>query len=309
MIQFDSCSKLYGSVIGVNDISVQLPPGAYGLLGPNGSGKTTLLNLVNGQLRPTLGTIRVFGENPWNNADVFRRLGVCPAQEVQYANVSGFEWVEYLLRLQGFDASPASQMASDSMAQVGMQDAMHRPLGSYSRGMRQRTKLAQSIAHQPDILILDEPFNGLDPIGRHDMTILLRQWIQNRSLILASHILYEVEVICPSFLLILGGRLLASGSADEVQYLLAGVPSDVIVRCNRPKMLAELLIREAGAISVRLDGDSRVVVSTPDAAALAEKLPVLAMEHELHIDEVQSPDDTLQSLFNSLIKVHRGETK
>jgi ABC-2 type transport system ATP-binding protein len=294
-------------VIGVNDVTIDLEPGAYGLLGPNGSGKTTLLNLITGQLRPTLGTVHVFGRDPWNNHDLFRRVGVCPAQDMQYANVSGHEWVRYLLRLQGFHPAEASRRAEVALDRVGMGHAMRRWMGGYSKGMRQRTKIAQAIAHEPQLLILDEPFNGLDPIGRHEMTTLLRQWIQQRSLILASHILYEVEVICPSFLLILGGRLLASGSAEDVQYLLAGVPSDVVIRCQAPARLAELLIHHGMAQAIRLNGANEVMVSTRDPLMLAQHLPQFALENQLGIQEVQSPEDTLQSLFNSLIKMHRGE--
>ncbi len=306
MIELIHTTKLYGSVIGVNDIVLKMAPGAYGLLGPNGSGKTTFLNLITGQLKPTLGDVRVFGERPWGNQDLFRRIGVCPAQEVLYANVSGFEWVEYGLKLHGFSNADAARMANIAMDRVGMADAMHRYMGGYSKGMRQRTKLAQAIAHHPELLILDEPFNGLDPIGRHDITVLLREWMQDRSLILASHILYEVEAICPSFLLILSGRLLASGSADEMQLLMAGIPCDISIRCDQPPRLAQMLIDQGAVESVRMDGD-KVKVSTRDLERFSRGLPVWAREHGLTITEMRTPEDTLQSLFNSLIRLHRGE--
>jgi ABC-2 type transport system ATP-binding protein len=309
MIDFIHTTKLYGSVIGVNDITLELGPGAYGLLGPNGSGKTTLLNLITGQLRPTLGELSVFGEEPWNNQQLLHHIGLCPAQEVLYSNVSGYEWVRYLLRMQGFHPSEASRRAEQSMERVGMKDSMGRWMGGYSKGMRQRTKLAQAIAHEPALLVLDEPFNGLDPIGRHDMTILLREWIETKSLILASHILHEVEAICPSFLLILGGRLLASGTSDEVHVLLAGIPCDIIIRCDNPTLLSQLLIHETDVQGVRRGSDGEVIVSTRDPASLNRKLPQWANEHRLIIHELQSPDDTLQTLFNSLMKAHRGETQ
>jgi ABC-2 type transport system ATP-binding protein len=307
MLELNGVTKLYGTVIGVNDVTLQLPPGAYGLLGPNGAGKTTLLNLITGQLRPTKGHVRVFGGNPWNNHRLFRRLGICPAQELLYGNVSGLEWVEYLMVLQGFTRAEAARRAEEALVRVGMGHAMRRPIGSYSRGMRQRTKLAQAIAHDPELLILDEPFDGLDPIGRHDFTQLLRTWITDRSLILASHILHEVEAICPSFLLILNGRLLAFGSAEEVQYLLAGVPAELTVVCDRPNTLAALCWQEELADTVRCENAQQLRISTHRPAELAQRLPQWAIEHGILLHEVRTPEDALQTLFNSLIQLHRGE--
>ncbi|MBM3997923.1 MAG: ABC transporter ATP-binding protein [Planctomycetes bacterium] len=306
MIDLIHATKLYGPVIGVNDIDLRLETGAYGLLGPNGSGKTTFLNLVIGQLRPTLGRVRVFGETPWNNHDLFRRVGVCPAQEVLYANVSGFEWVEYGLKLQGIEPGRAARMAELALERTGMSDAMSRFMGGYSKGMRQRTKLAQAIAHDPELLVLDEPFNGLDPIGRHDITEFLREWRRNRSLILASHILHEVEAICPSFLLILSGRLLASGTADEMQLLMAGIPCDVVLSSDQPAELARLMIELGVVEAVRLSGDD-VQVSTRDLDRFARTVPQAARRQGIAIHELRTPEDTLQSLFNTLIRLHRGE--
>ena len=170
LIQLENVTKLYGRVIGVNDFSIELAPGAYGLLGPNGSGKSTLLNLITGQLKPSLGQLRVMGQSPLNNHELFRRIGYCPSSEGLYANVSALQWVRYLLELYGISARQADKAAKSALDFVGMTYAMHRDIAGYSRGMRQRTKLAQAIAHDPEFLILDEPFNGLDPVARHDMT-------------------------------------------------------------------------------------------------------------------------------------------
>lgn len=307
MIKLERVTKLYGTVIGVNDMTITLGPGAYGLLGPNGSGKTTLLNLIVGQLRPTLGQIWVFDKRPWNNQDLFRRVGVCPAQELSCNNVSGREWVEHLLVLHGLPRRQAATRAEQALEQVGMAQTMNRLIGTYSKGMRQRTKLAQAIAHDPDLLILDEPFNGLDPIGRHDISNFLRKWIESKSLILASHILHEVEAVCTSFLLILNGRLLAHGTADEIQLLLAGVPAEITVRCDQPARLAALCCAEelADTVGHQLDGQLRI--STRQPAKLAQRLPHWSAEHRIVIHEVRSPEDALQTLFNSLIRMHRGE--
>lgn len=307
MIELQNVTKLYGKVIGVNDFTLSLGSGAYGLLGPNGSGKSTLLNLITGQLRPTLGTIRVMGESPRNNAAYFKRLGYCPGSEGLYADVSAFEWVKFLQQMQGMTSAEARDAAEKSLELVGMTSAMHRPISSYSRGMRQRTKLAQAIAHNPEILILDEPFSGLDPVGRHELTTVLLDWIGlGKSLIFASHVLHEVESITQSFLLICGGRLLASGTADDVHRMMLGLPNEVALSSNEPHRLAALLLREQVADSVRVTGGA-VTVATRQPSILYEKLPGWLKDAGLQVSEMHSADESLQALFNSLMKMHRGE--
>jgi len=307
MIELRNVTKLYGKVIGVNDFTLTLEPGAYGLLGPNGSGKSTLLNLITGQLRPTLGTVLVLGEPPRNNPELFRRLGYCPGSEGLYAGVSGFDWVRYLQQLQGMTSDEAGEAAEKALGLVGMTQAMHRPISSYSRGMRQRTKLAQAIAHDPDFLILDEPFNGLDPVGRHELTIVLRHWIrQGKSLLFASHLLHEIESLTQSFLLICGGRLLASGTAQDVHDMMVGLPNEVALRTSDPHALAALLLREHVADSVQIK-DGFLTVATPQPGRLFEQLPGWLKASGLEVSEMHSADDSLQELFNSLMKLHRGE--
>ena len=307
LIQLELVTKLYGRVIGVNDITLSLAPGAYGLLGPNGSGKSTLLNLITGQLRPTIGRILVFGESPHNNDRLFRKIGYCPSSEGLYASVSGFEWVRYLLELYGMSSSQAGTAAEGALELVGMTEAMHRDISGYSRGMRQRTKLAQAIAHEPVFLILDEPFNGLDPIARHEMTVALRGWIERgKSLLLASHILHEVESVTQSFLLICGGRLLASGTAEEVNELLVDLPNEITLRTNRPHDLAQRLIEHHVADSVHIDAD-RVTLSTRSPSQLLVELPSWTGDGQLEITEIRSADESLQALFNTLLQIHRGE--
>jgi ABC-2 type transport system ATP-binding protein len=307
MIQFSHVTKLYGTVIGVNDITLNLGPGAYGLLGPNGSGKSTMLNLITGQLAPTMGRLRVLGDKPRNRPDLCRRIGYCPGSEGLYTDVSGFHWLQYLLKLQGLPTPDATRVAEETLATVGMLDAMHRPIASYSRGMRQRVKLAQALAHDPELLILDEPFNGLDPVARHEMTELLRDWIaRGKSLVLASHILYEVESITQSFLLICGGRLLASGTAKEVNRMLADLPNEITLRTNQPHRLASMLVENQLADSLKIV-DQRVTVSTRQPGRIYDVLPAWVEDCELEISEMHSADESLQALFNSLMKIHRGE--
>jgi ABC-2 type transport system ATP-binding protein len=228
-----------------------------------------------------------------------------------YANVSGFDWVIYLLRLHGRSERTAALAAGQSLELVGMAEAMHRPISSYSRGMRQRTKLAQALAHDPDFLILDEPFNGLDPIGRHELAGVLRNWAEDgrtakRSLLFASHLLHEIQAITSSFLLICNGRLLASGTAEDVHRMMEGLPNDISLRCSDAHALASLLVREHAADSVRITGDT-LTIATRHPGRLYEKLPTWLAESGQEVFEVRSADESLQALFNSLMKMHRGE--
>ena len=308
MICFNEVTKLYGSVIGVNDINLSLEPGSYGLLGPNGSGKTTLLNLITGQLTPTQGRVDLFGMSPVQQKEVLHRIGFCPATDLLHINVNGFDWVCYLLELQGCGRHQAMQKAGEALDLVGLEEGRHRAIGGYSRGMKQRCKLAQAIAHDPDLLILDEPFTGVDPVGRHQLSEIFRSWVENgKSLLVASHVLHEVEAICESFLLICDGRLLASGSAYEVNSLLANLPNEIRFRSNRPQDMAEELLR--GGLVKTLEVDKAagwLTVSTSDPSQLYARILDLA-DDGIHVHEMHSGDDSLQAVFDSLLGIHRGE--
>jgi ABC-2 type transport system ATP-binding protein len=214
-----------------------------------------------------------------------------------------------MLRLQGFSPAEADRRALDALEIVGMTAAMHRTMGTYSRGMRQRTKLAQAIAHEPELLILDEPFNGLDPVGRHEITMLLKDWVKaGGSLIIASHILYEVETLATSFLLVSGGRLLASGTPDEVHSLLTNLPNEFVIRGEGLRDLSQKLIEQELVDSIRLEGADRLTVTTHKASALASRLPEWN-NGRIRIVELTSGDDTLQALFTTLMRIHRGELR
>lgn len=311
MIELANISKLYGNVIGVNDISVALESGAYGLVGPNGSGKTTFINLLTGQLRPTLGQVRVFGANPWRRRKILRRIGLCPATDVLYPNVSAFNWVQYQVRLHGFSRGESKRLAVEALENVSMTDDMHRPMGTYSLGMRQRTKIAQAIAHQPELLILDEPYNGLDPVGRYQMGELLRGWaVEGRSLLFASHVLHEIEAITSSFLLIHGGRLLASGTASEIEGILADTPQEVSLLGKDVGQLASKLVDESWVESLVLNSDRHELrVALRDPTRLYDQLASWISVDGLQIDRLQTADGELTSLFESLLRHHRGETR
>ena len=332
MIQFESVTKHYGLVNGANDICMDISPGAYGLLGENGSGKTTLINLITGQLRPTIGKVTVFGEDPWGKEQMLRNIGLCPAVDVLHSNVSAFEWVNYQTRLIGFAWSEAKERTLQALSTVGMTDAMYRKIGGYSLGMRQRTKLAQAIAHDPKLLILDEPFNGLDPIGRQEMTELLRNYVKtDRSVILASHVLHEVEAIDPSLLLLSRGRLLASGPASEIRQVLSTQQAqladphsdspvsensrrnkqmlEVFVRSSDNYLLAQKLLNLTRISSIRFSADeSELTIGTTRISETYNQIAKIAAEDGLEFYEFRSADGSLDDLFSSLMKIHRGES-
>lgn len=308
MIELNGVSKLYKSVIGVNDINLSLGSGVYGLLGPNGSGKTTLINLILGQIKPTLGSVGLFGVDPWRRSYLLRQVGLCPALEFSYPRISALQWVTYLVRMHGFSQRDASKLATTALETVRLDHVMYRPMTEYSLGMRQRAKIAQAIAHDPDLLILDEPFNGLDPVGRFEMTALLKNWAADgKSLILASHILHEVEAVDPSFLLIYGGRLMASGSPAEMRRILANSPNTLSIVASEPSRLASLLSSEPAIKQLKFIDSQTIEIETLSAASVLQRLPSIAIEHNIEIREVRTSDESLKSLFSTLMKIHRGE--
>ncbi len=305
MISLDHATKLYGTVIGVNDVTVDMAVGMHGLVGPNGAGKTTFLGLVTGQLRPTLGRVRVFGEAPFGNPRVLRRIGYCPVADLLDRTTTPLHWVTYLVRLAGFGGREAATRAERALDRMGLGAAARRPLFTLSKGMRQRAKLAGAIAHDPDLLVLDEPFNGLDPIGRHELVEFVRSWSSSRSLIVASHLLHEVESLDAGLAVILGGRLVASGTAAEIRGLIDTLPGEVRVRCAEPRRFAELACRLEGVAGVRVS-DDLVVVTTRRPVAFVEEVTTLAFESGVRLREIAAADRSLEGVFGHLVRLHRG---
>ncbi|MBI4563882.1 MAG: ABC transporter ATP-binding protein [Planctomycetes bacterium] len=303
IIKARSLTKLYGVVIGVNDVTLDLPPGVRGLLGPNGAGKSTFLKLVTGQLNPTEGEVRVFGERPWNNADVFRRIGFCPEQDSFYAFLTGYEFVRTLARLSGYEPAEAKRRAERAMERVGATEYMHRKIATYSKGMRQRTKMAQALVHDPALLILDEPLSGTDPIGRRDLTELVRGLgREGKSILVSSHVLHEVQAVTEEFLLIYGGRVLASGNVREIRGLMNEVPHRITIRCSDRKDVAQRLMRDLPITGIEID-EAREAVSvlTRDPGAFYEGFRRLALEDGVRIMEMTTEDDTMDAVFRYLV--------
>jgi len=302
-IEFHGVTKLYGDVIGVNDVDLSLSAGAYGLLGPNGSGKSTLLNLITGQLRPSLGRVEVFGRCPFGSMAARRELGYCPESDVLASGMSGLEFVGTLLELHGYRRPEARELAAKTLSELGLGEAMTRSMSTYSRGMRQRAKLAQALAHTPRLLILDEPLNGLDPVGRHEVSELLRRYCEGGgTMILASHVLHEVQAVTDRFVLIAGGRVLASGQVAEIRELLAEVPHTIELECSDPRALIQALLAAELLDGVELLAErSGARLTTRRPAELYRRLPGLIVDSGVVVNALSSPDDDLDTLFEYLI--------
>jgi ABC-2 type transport system ATP-binding protein len=299
----DHVSKWYGQVIGLNDVTVQVPPGITGLLGPNGAGKSTFMKLITGQLRPSKGTVQVLGETIWGNAALYRRIGFCPEQDSFYERMTGLAWVAALVRLNGYTESEARTAAERALAAVDLLDVAGKKIGAYSKGMRQRVKLAQALVHDPELLILDEPLSGMDPLGRRRTIRMIRDWArQGRSVLVSSHILHEIESMTSNILLINNGRILAEGNVHQIRDLIDEHPHTVYIRAAEPRRLAREFLARADVLSLRFEPGA-VVVETGKPDEFYERLTELVAAGECGtVDEVTSPDDNLQAVFKYLVK-------
>jgi ABC-2 type transport system ATP-binding protein len=298
-------SKWYGQVIGLNDVTVSVPPGVTGLLGPNGAGKSTFMKLITGQLRPSKGEVKVLGEPIWRNPHLYFQIGFCPEQDAFYERMTGLEWVRALVRLNGLSDKEANDAATRALTAVDLMEAANKKIGAYSKGMRQRVKMAQALVHDPQLLILDEPLSGMDPIGRRKTIRLIRDWGRaGKSIIVSSHILHEIESMTSNILLINNGRILAEGDVHQIRELIDVHPHTVYVRAADPRRLARQFLEVVGddVRSLKFEADA-VVVETGKPDQFYARLTEMAASGEYGaIDEVTSPDDNLQAVFKYLVK-------
>ena len=296
-------SKWYGQVIGLNDVTLTLPSGITGLLGPNGAGKSTFLKLITGQLKPSKGDVTVLGEPIWRNPALYFRIGFCPEQDAFYDRMTGLEWIAALVRLNGVGEREAGEIARRALEMVDLLDAAGKKIGAYSKGMRQRVKLAQALTHEPELLILDEPLAGMDPIARRKTIRLIKEWGRaGKSIIVSSHILHEIESMTANILLINQGRILAEGNVHQIRDLIDEHPHTVFIRADQPRALAREFLAAEDVLSLRFEDDA-VVVQTARPDRFYARLTALAASGELGtIHEVASPDDNLQAVFQYLVK-------
>lgn len=303
IVDFHEVSKWYGNVIGLNKLSVAVPPGITGLLGPNGAGKSTFLQLATGQLKPSQGQVHVLGMRAWNNPELCRRVGLCPEQDAFHEWMTGLEFVTFCARLGGLGARAAKSAAEFALDIVDLSEDMNRAIRGYSKGMRQRTKLAQALVHNPEVLFLDEPFTGTDPVVRHELIqIIVRIAAAGKAVILSSHVLYEVQSITSNVILINHGRLVAEGDIRQIRDLIDKHPHRIVLRCDDPRALAARLVQCDDVVGVELrrqDGGILVETHAPDA--FYERLPELVVRDGLLIQEVYSDDDSLEAVFRYLV--------
>ena len=296
-------SKWYGQVIGLNDVTVTVPSGITGLLGPNGAGKSTFLKVITGQLQPSQGEVTVLGEPIWGNPALYQRIGFCPEQDAFYERMTGLEWVSALVRLNGLGEQEALACARRALDAVDLLDAAGKKIGAYSKGMRQRVKMAQALAHDPELLILDEPLSGLDPLARRKAIRLIKEWGRSgKSIIVSSHVLHEIESMTSNILLINQGRILAEGNVHQIRDLIDEHPHTVFIRADQPRALAREFLSADDVLSLKFE-EQAVVVQTAKPDRFYSRLTELAASGELgSIHEVTSPDDNLQAVFKYLVK-------
>ena len=306
VIEFAGVSKWYGPVLGLRDVSLRLAPGITGLLGPNGAGKSTLLKCMTGEVRPSRGEVRLFGRVvPYD--DVFRRVGYAPEIETFFEELTAREFVTHLAVLAGYDGAEAARRAEAVLIRVGLAQALDRPLATYSKGMRQRTKLAQAMVHDPELILLDEPMTGLDPLARAQIVTLIQSLgAEGRTVLVSSHILDEVETMTRDIVVLYQGQLLAQGNLHAIRDLIDRHPHHIVLTASDPRALGAALARLECVTAVRFDGADRLEVETraPDACYAA--IPRVATETGVKVRSLTSPDDNLSAVFRYLTTGARG---
>ena len=302
-IEFQDVSKFYGDVLGVNRVNLSLPPGITSLVGPNGSGKTTLMNLVTGLVRPTRGQVRVAGIPPSDPEALFRRVGYCTQFDAAPRGATGRSFVLDWLLLHGMGRVEARRLADEALDRVGMTEAAGRKVAGYSKGMRQRIRLALALSHHPDVLVLDEPLNGLDPMARAECLALFQALAaQGLFVVISSHILHEVDKVSDHVVLLSYGYVVAEGQIHGVRREVAEHPMQILVRCPTPHRLAARLFALPHLVEARVHPDGKgLLVRTKDAEAFHRQLNHIVLEDELELEAVAPADDDVSAVYQYLI--------
>ena len=299
-IEVVNVSRWYGNIVAVNDISFSLEPGVTGLLGPNGAGKSTLLHMLSGFLAPSAGSVNVLGERAWQNPAMYARVGLVPERESVYPFLTGWEFV--LLSAKLHNLPDPAVAAARAIKQVDLESAQGRATGGYSKGMKQRVKVAAAIVHQPPVLLLDEPFNGADPRQRLQMMAMLREMAANgTTIVFSSHILEEVERLAENVLVVVSGRLAASGDFRHIRRLMTDRPHTFTVRSSDDRRLAAALVADPAIFGVEL-GEDRLSVRTSDFAEFTLAIPKIARTAGVTLHELLPTDESLESVFSYLVK-------
>ena len=303
LIIFDNVSKFYGEILGVNRINIQIAPGITSLVGPNGAGKSTLMNLMTGLLRPTRGSITLLGIPTDRPEELFRKVGYCTQFDSFPRGVTGREFINSFLMVHGYDRKRANELSQVALERVNLVEAADRKVAGYSKGMRQRIRLAQSIAHEPVVLILDEPLNGLDPMVRAETIALFRKLAaEGLHLIVSSHILHEVDMMSDRVVLLNNGYIVAEGNIHGVRDEMEEHPMQILIRCDQPAKLASYVFEQNHVVEARLHDDRRgLFVKTRDADRFYLMLNRAVAEGEVNVETVAPIDDDLSAVYQYLI--------
>ncbi len=303
VISARNLSKYYGNVLGLSEINLDIGTGITGLLGPNGAGKSTFMNLATGQMKPDLGTVTIHGHRTWNAPELFRTIGFCPEPDAFFEDMTGLEYVAGLLRFYGFSKKEIGDRAARALDIVDLTKDKDRLIRGYSRGMRQRIKFAQAIAHDPELIILDEPLSGLDPLGKRKLIKLIKGFkSEGRTVLVSSHVLPEIEALTSEIVLVHQGRVLAQGDVPYVRELIESHPHQISVRSSDPRKLAASFVNDPAVLKMTFDADGRTfIVETRNRDHLFSGLASAALEAGIAIDEISSPDDNLQAVFAYLV--------
>lgn len=301
-VLIDHCSKWYGQVIGLNDVSLAIDGGVTGILGPNGAGKSTLFKLLMGRLKPSSGSVRLFGVDPWESTAPYRRVGYVAETEKLYDWMTGHDFVSTLARLHGMTRDEAGERAEHVLRFVGLEDVLHKQIGKYSKGMRQRVKIAHALVHDPDLIILDEPLHGCDPIARTSIMSVIRDLgSQGKTVLVSSHILDEIERITEQIVILHNGRLLALGNLHAIRDLLDKHPHRILIRTEEPRALAGCFVPEDPVYGVRFAEEGALEILTNDLSAAHDILPKVIFESGIKVSSIENPDDNLDALLGYLV--------
>ena len=295
-------SKFYGEVLGVNRVNLDVAPGLTGLVGPNGSGKSTLMHLLTGLLRPSRGELTVLGVPPDRPEELFKLVGYCTQYDSFPNGSTGLSFLRHALALHGYSADDAETRAWAALERVGLTDAARRRIAGYSKGMRQRIKLAHAHCHDPQVLVLDEPLNGLDPMGRAEMIDLFTEFArEGRHVIVSSHILHEVDIISDGVIMIHGGSVVAEGEIREVRGEITSHPIQVLIRCDHPTKVAARVFQLGHVVEARIVDEDGLLVRTKDASSFFPELNNIILETGVEVETVAPADESVHAVYDYLI--------
>jgi len=303
VVQARELSRWYGIVMGLNNVSFEIEPGLTGLVGPNGAGKSTLIQIITGQLQPSSGSLTVFGELPWNNPPLLQRIGYCPEGEAVPKELRPLDWLRGLASLSGFRREEGAKRCEAILDQVKLpREHWSKRMGQFSKGMKQRVKLAQGLLHEPDLLVLDEPMNGLDPMGRQEVANMLKELVAGGvSIIISSHILAELESLCRNILVLNWGRVLASGSQKEIRSDLKNWSEELSIQCDAPEKLARHLFDSGVLLGFDLDAEDGLLhIRVKDAPVFYARWTELLLESEVTVQAIRSQSRSLRNIFDKV---------